>query len=316
MPRILSVFGFWLLIVAGAATAEEPIRWKLADGDRFLLEIQQKTESEITTPQGSQATSVDQSTEVGLAVDSVGDGGTASVTQTIERIKFSAQGMIGGPSEYDSSSDTPPQGAAALTAPLFDALVGSPMKMELSSRGEVRSLTVDPKLAETLKENPMAKSMGALMSEEGLRQMASQSAMLLPEARPEPGESWTSTVEMPIPGVGVQRVVTTYTYDGKREVEGDNLEVIKTQIEASVQPSDPPGAMAITFSEQQSQGEVLFDSEAGRPVASSLEHQFTMNMNPMGQQVTSKTKQKVTTKWSPAPTPEQKAEPTAEKKAK
>lgn len=313
MARVNLVIALWLVIVGGSATAQQPIRWKFVPGNRFQLEINQQSESEITTPQGSQTTSVDQSTEVGLIVDSVGEGGAASVTQTIERIEFSGKGLIGGPTEYDSASETPPQGVAALRAPLFDALVGSPMKMELSSRGEVRGLVLDPKLAETLKENPI---MGAVLSEEGLRQMACQSAMQLPEARPEQGATWTSTVQTPIPGAGVQSIVTTYVYDGMRDVEGKKLDVFKTKIVASIEPSDPPGELSINFTDQQSEGEVLFDSEAGRPVASTLEHRFTMTMNPMGQQVTSKTQQKVTTKWSPVPAEEQKPTQKTEKKPK
>ncbi|CAE7484169.1 unnamed protein product, partial [Symbiodinium sp. CCMP2456] len=191
------------------------------------------------------------------AVEDVSEDGAAVVEQRVERIVMQNKAGAGQEFKYDSDSEDPPAGMAALVAPAFDAMVAHPFQMTMLPTGEITEVTLSDELSKALDNLP-----GGAVSSDMIKQMSQQASLKFPTEPLAVGDKWTTTAEVTSPAIGKMKVHTTYTYDGVREVDGKTYEAFTPAIEMEL--GENKGPMAIDFDTKESTGEILFDREKGR----------------------------------------------------
>ncbi len=108
-----------------------------------------------------------------------------------------------------------------------------------------------------------------MFSEDGLKQMITQSVMPMPEGPVTVGKTWESSAEMDTPPFGKQISTTYYKYAGSEDVDGKKLEKIDITMDVKLEPAADAQAK-IKLKENSAGGEILWDGEAGQPVVSQV----------------------------------------------
>jgi hypothetical protein len=141
--------------------------------------------------------------------------------------------------------------------------------------------------------------MGEMATDAGVQKMLMQEIVVLPEAAPKEGETWSTQMEMPIPVVGKQTIETTYTYQGTKDVDGKQQAAIAAK--RTVKYDEPKaGPIQVAIKEQTSDGETLFNVTDGRLNTATLSQQITIEATGGGQAITQKLDQKSTVTVRPA----------------
>jgi hypothetical protein len=236
----------------------------------------------------------------------------AVIKQKFNRIKMKMTTALGG-FEYDSKSEAPPTGPAAMIAPLYKAMTEGEFEIVMTSRGEIKDVKIPQEVIDAFKNSPGAGQMGEMASPEGFKKMISQGALVLPENAPKEGEKWTTTITINNPQVGKQTVDTTYTFAGMKEIDGKTFAVIKPELkmefgnagaaegaEAKDQPQQPGAPQfQMKIVKQESDGEVLFNVDEGRLHTSTLGQKATIDIKAGGQSVQQNIDQKIDVKVTP-----------------
>ena len=254
-----------LLFLPLAAGATEPLQWKWAEGDesRYLM-TQTMSMSMDAGDAGQIESTTRQQMLLRWAVEEINAEGAAVISQGMDRITMETDGPMGQGFTYDSASDAPPVGMAAMVAPILDAMVASDMQVTMAPTGELTEVQFTEDLAEAFKRLP-----GGSVSSDMVTQISKKMAFQFPKEPLEVGKSWTTTATINAPQMGKMKTDTVYSYIGKKEIEGQTLEAFSVAItihSAGAGQLDVP--MSITSRE--SSGEILFDRETGRLVHSKL----------------------------------------------
>jgi Family of unknown function (DUF6263) len=295
MRRVLWVWAIGgLVFAAQPSRAEEALRWKFKAGDAFDYELIQEMNMNIEAGQAGQlGTTAGQTMNMTWNVKSVDDKGSAVVEQKIDRIrmKMTAPGNQGF--DYDTDSKDPAVGIAAMVAPTMEAMTAGQFTFTISPRGEVSDVKISDALLTAIKNGPGGES-GAV---EQFKSMVSQVALVLPENPPKTGETWTTKIAVNSPGGGSQSVETTYTYDGTRDADGTTYAVIKPSLKMDIAKNP---MMEMKMKDQKTDGEVLFDVNAGRLHSISINQNITLDMIAGGQSMPGTIDQNIEVKVAPA----------------
>jgi hypothetical protein len=124
--------------------------------------------------------------------------------------------------------------------------------------------------------------------------MVGQAAFAMPE-KLEPGDEWTQKMEMQLPGIGKQITETTYKYEGAKEVDGKEYDVFTPSLKIRYEG----GATQVNVGDQKSEGQILFDREAGRLQQSELKQNMTLTLSAGGQSIDQKLEQTIEMKHVP-----------------
>ena len=131
-----------VIFAAGSARAEKLLRLKFQPGevrnDQLVQEMSQSLRPAGDAPPMLITTT--QTMDLTLKVESVDEQGTATLTQTIERIRMKMQSAQGVLMEFDSAAGKEPEGMAKMLSPMLDAMIKKPIHMQLTTRGEVRDM--------------------------------------------------------------------------------------------------------------------------------------------------------------------------------
>lgn len=262
-----------LLTSAAHAVAQEPLRWKFEPGQKLNYGMIQAMKLGSTGgPLGGQNVTMNQEMQMTWEVVSKNEQGEAVIRQKFERMKMKMElPAPAGAMEYDSKSDAPPTGMAAMFAPLYKALSSADFQLTITPRGEIKDVVVPDEVISALKNSPGGMAMGDLATPEGFKKMISNGALVLPEGAPEPGKEWSTKMELNNPLGGKQVVETTYRYEDTKEIDGVQYAVFRPSLKMSIEGNEQ---MKVT--EQDSSGEVLFNIEAGRLHTSTLDQKITM----------------------------------------
>jgi predicted secreted protein len=264
---------------ASLADAEEGLRWKFTKGEKLDYVITQNMDMAMNAgPQGQMNMKMNQTIDMTWQIDKVDENGNATILQSIDRVQM----KMTGPQtmEYDSQSEDAPVGLAAMIAPTFDAMTKGKFVVTMTPWGEVTDVQIPQEMVDALKNGPAAPAMGDMASADGFKQMISQGTLVLPKEMPAVGSQWTSTMEMKNPMAGQQKVETTYTYEGMKDVGGTTYAAFKPELKMTIAGQ---GQMQMTVKDQKSDGEILFNPEAGRIHSSKLNQDMVMTMK-MGDQ--------------------------------
>jgi hypothetical protein len=266
------------LVLAGTgptAARGESLRWKFKPGEVLHYTMDQKTATLAKLPGGQEIkTSLNQTIEMTWTVKSVAEGGAAEVVQTIDRIRDQVEAPVGS-FVYDSKDPKEPDGlVAAARVPLFKALLGAQIPFKMSELGEPSEVHVPDKVGQALRDmGPAAAAAGAMFSEDGLKEMITQSSLILPRDDVAAGKSWTRQTRNSVPPLGTVVIDATYKYEGPAPGPGPDLVKIGLATKVEIQPAEgEPNAntSGLKIRSQKSQGTYVFDKAGGHVLDSSL----------------------------------------------
>jgi hypothetical protein len=297
-----------LASIAPRANAVE-LRWKFTPGQKLNYNmVQDMTMGTAGGPLGPQSVTMRQEMVMTWQVEGVDEKtGEAVIKQKFDQVKMKMTLPGLGGFEYDSKSEEPPMGPAAMLAPMYKVLTQSEFELTMTTRGEIKEVKIPEEVLKALKNSPGAASMGDMATPEGFKKMISQGALVLPEKEPKEGETWTTKVEVNNPMAGKQVIQTTYQYEGTREMDGVNFAVFKPKLEMTFEGTEQ---LQMKVAEQDSSGEILFNVDAGRLHSSKLEQDVSIDVTAGGQTMQQKIEQKIDVKVTPAE--EADAEPSAD----
>ena len=293
-----------LASVAPRVESAEPLRWKFTVGEKLDYKMVQEMNMTMTGAQpggigaqpGGIGTTMHQQMDMSWNVQGVNDDGEAVILQTFDRVQMKMN-AVGQGFEYDSDSEAAPTGMAAMIAPLYEAMTKGEFEFTMTSRGEVKDVKIPEEVLAALKNSPAAATMGDMATAEGFQKMIMQGAMVLPENAPEAGEQWSSTIEMNNPVAGKQTVETSYTYDGTKDVEGTTYAVFRPALKMNFEGNE---MLQMKVSDQSSEGEVLFNQEAGRLHSSNLKQKLSIDVSVAGQTLKQEIDQTIAVTVAPA----------------
>ena len=276
--------------VSSTSCAEEPLRWKFKVGEQLDYQLTQQMNMDMDAGQtGKLHTSMNQVMNMQWDVKGVNDQGDAVVEQSIKRIQMKMEAPGGQGFEYDSSAEGPAVGMAAMIAPMFEAMTAGAFEVTMTPRGEVRDVRIPPDMAAAIAKGPGAAG-GEKAAIEQFKAMITQGAFVLPENPPTPGQEWSTKVDVNNPAGGNQKVETTYKYEGTRDVDGTTYAVIRPSLKMELAGN---AMMQMKVKEQKTNGEVLFNQQAGRLHSMSIDQDLTMDISVGGQTMPGTIKQKV-----------------------
>jgi hypothetical protein len=306
---VMVVVALALMPQAGSrARAQEPLRWKFEQGQKLDYNmVQDMKMAGEGGPLGQMNMSMRQEMDMTWDVQNVNDKGEAVIKQKFDRIRTKMTMPIGG-FEYDSQSTDPPQGTAAMLAPMYKAMTGSEFEVTMTDRGEIKDVKVPDEMLAAIKNSPGAAMMGEMATSEGFKKMIKQGALELPVGPPEQGQEWKTDLTIENPVAGKQVVETTYRYEGTKDVDGKTYALIRPQVKmdfgAPGQNAEGQPAQAqqlnMKIADQSSEGEILFDPQAGRLHSSEMKQKFTLDMSAGGQAMKQKIDQTITVNVKPA----------------
>lgn len=302
-PTVRAAFATLLIASATVAQAADAIAWKFSPGLVNRFQMNQETKVTKTGAGGDMSVDTLLIIDLSWAVKEVNADGSAVLEQKIDRMRMTVTTSDGLKSEIDTASKEPAQGQAAMAAPLLKAITGNVFVITMTPRGEVTNVVVPDGVTEALKNQPGAPQMGELASAEGFKKLVGQASFVLPEALTV-GKEWTSTTESKLPLVGTQKAVTTYKYEGPIDQEGTKLEKFTAKVDISFSG----GEVTVEVPSQESNGEILFNAEAGRLEQSKITQVTNLKISNLkipelkdaeGQVVEQKIEQTIGVKWVP-----------------
>jgi len=286
-----------LMLLAGSAHAQTTLKYKFKEGDKLNYTMDQTQKQTINIMGMEIETTMTQNMEMSWNVKTVKDG-KAQMTQTIDRIRMKMDSAFAA-FEYDSKDGKEPEGPVGqLIGPLFAAMAGAEFTVTMNEQGEVSETMVSEKLLEALKANPALQQFGGGFTEEGLKNMMTQSgSSILPKTAVKKGDTWDHKIELKQPPVGVMKMNSTYTYGGPEEKDDAMLEKIDVKTEITIEPiEDAAAQFEIKVKSAEMKGTIYFDNKAGRVVVSTINQKMNMEINAMGNIIESAVDQTVTVK--------------------
>jgi hypothetical protein len=267
----------------GPVVRAETLRWKFKAGEVVRYTMVQETSQEMKNQAQQAKTSLNQTVDLHWSVKSVSPEGVADMTQTIDRVRTKIQGP-GDTFEFDSNSGKAPEGRIAeLLTPMLKSLVGAEFSFKMNGRGELSEIKVPQKLLDSLRQAGPAASAGGMFSEEGLKNLISQSSLTMPDTPLEQGKSWTQQSKVPVPMIGTMVLDKTYTYVGP-ETKDPALRHITLDTKIKLQPATDAN-VAVKIKSQAGKGDFSFDADAGRIVTSRVNDKLEMTLSAMGQDI-------------------------------
>ncbi len=266
-----------LAVTATAARGDETLRWKFTKGQKLSYVLTQTTLTKAEVMgQKSESTTI-QAMDLTWVVKDVDGNGVASMEQTIDRIVFTSKGGPIGEVTFDTSKNDKLEGPLAIMGAIFNALTGSPFGLKMNARGEVSDVQVPPKVLDALKNaGPAAQMGGELFSEKGLRELTSQSTIILPKEAVAKGFKWNTTKNINFPG-GTMNLDNGYTYEGP----SGPLEKIGVEVKLDLKPADN-SPVQINIAKQDAKGSFLFDNKDGVLRSSELTQKLQIKTAFMG----------------------------------
>ncbi|HMF36918.1 MAG TPA: DUF6263 family protein [Isosphaeraceae bacterium] len=300
---VLSALAATLGVAAAKAThGAETLRWKFKPGETLRYTMVQQTtqemkgaeveklQQELQNQTGRRKamgqdfkTSLNQTVDLHWSVKNVASDGVAELSQTIDRVRIKVEGP-GNSFEFDSQAGKDPEGPiASQLTPMLKGLVGAEFTFKMNGRGELSEIKVPRKLLDSLRQAGPPANAGGMFSEEGMKNMISQSSLTLAEGPLEKGESWTQQAKVPVPPLGTMVLDKTYTFDGPSSKEA-GLDLILLDTNVTLEPA-ADSDIAVKITSQKGTGEFAFDPQAGRVVSSRVNDKLQMSLSVKGQEL-------------------------------
>jgi hypothetical protein len=246
------------------AEAATLLRWKLQQGDRFRVQINQDTKS-VMTVAGKPIEAQKMAMQISWVVESVDDQGIIQLAQTFERIKLSMQPAGQTEVNYDSASEQPPSAMAKMVASMLQPMIGVKVTQTMTDRGKVLDVDIPAEALKKIKSNPLAAQ---FFSEDSIKELTGKAWPELPEKPIEPGHQWTTDITTQSP-IGKMKIHNAYTYKGTMQRGDRTLDQIGIVMQIEFGGGGKLGAQ-VTVSEQDNAGDAYFDRDKGHFVESKM----------------------------------------------
>jgi hypothetical protein len=275
--------GVLLLIPAALTTAsargDETLRWKFTKGEKLTYRMVQKTESRPEPGTPIPATTMTQTLDMTWEVKDVSPAGNAAMDQTVDRIVFEMKGNPGGDIRFDTGRAEKAEGTAAMLEPLFRGMVGSPIGLTMTARGEIKDVKIPAKMIDALKSVPNAAAAGGMLTEEGFKSMTSQASLVLPARPVAKGFKWDDTKHVDLP-FGRMNMKMTYTYEGPTGPD----DRIASSVAVDLEPKEGQ-PFTVKIADQEGKGSFRFDNKAGLLKGSEMNQRLKMEIKAGDQQI-------------------------------
>lgn len=292
-----------------SAFAQEKVllRYAYKTGDKYDA-VTTVTQDITQSVPGGQSVSGKQTsrTEISMEVLGVDADGTAELKFTHRRIVFGEESRRGRV-EYDSA-DPAKQNVALPQVRWFKALVGRPLKVKMTARGEGRGITgVDEVVKAIVEQIPEGeereaarKELPKAMNDERFSRQMSSMLTVLPEQAVGVGDTWTreQKAEQKM-SIGTMAVLTRATYKVAR-ITPDQIELAVESVmeRAAEQPADAP---VFSFEPGLKDSGTMTMSRANAVVlTSNILLNVKLTVSPPGQTIQQQTTGVVTTTIKPA----------------
>lgn len=269
---------------AGAAT----LRWKFQPGETLHYVMDQKTITSVKGGPQDVKSTMSQTIDMDWTVKEVGADGLASLTQTITRVRTKIESGFGA-FEFDSKEAKDPEGPVAVSlVPLLRALVGAEFSFKMNPHGELTDVKVPAQVVDALKKTGSVGGGAGMFSEEGMKNMVTESSLALPKEDLAKGKGWTRQTKIPMPPIGTMTLDKTYSYQGPEPKDGKELERIDLVTKVDIQLA-PGNNIEMKIQSQDGKGSFFFDNTTGRVADSSvtekLEMQFKLKLGDQEKEV-------------------------------
>jgi len=266
MTHSLGIVGLTLALlpIAGHlgvenASAKEILRWKFQPGQELQVVWSYSVTHIIEAEAVHKKTEEEFVADWLLVVESVGSGGTAEVTATLQRGRLSIHSPDDNMNiDTARAADDVPHGADYFGRKM---LVGFKIHFTIDNRGRVLRANADKKAREELSSK--WPSLSDRLSEKGLTQTLRLLFPVLPDAALEVGDTWNDTIEYNrTPGTGFDKARCKFRYTGP--TLRDNRTVEKIVVERILEwGGEKPHGIAVTVVSQDNPGTIYFDNRAG-----------------------------------------------------
>jgi hypothetical protein len=264
------------LLVASAANAQTPLRWKFKEGEHLNYVLERAVEGKINLSGADIAFKMGMTFDTTWNVKSVAQDGTANVEQTVDRVQIGMSSPLGGNLVYDSQNPEPPAGPVwAQLKPLMEGMLGQTFKAKISSLGKVSDIELPQKLSEVFAKQQQGGNRqagfgigGNAFNESGIKEMIEKSVLPLPEAAVGKDVTWKQSFQNPIRGIGTQTAEITYSFADLEQQDGKPVQKISSVTELTFEPADDARA-DLEITSQEGSAEFYFDPQAGHLIKSA-----------------------------------------------
>lgn len=279
LRTILRLLCVCVLTTSTAAWADTTLQAKFKKGDVQKQTVTQKQTMSTTIPgRPATKTEISQIMDLEMHCDDVSAAGVASLRQRMPRVRMTMEvpAPINQKLEYDTNEAAPANPILQQIDKVMRPMIGVDWSMKCDSQGRVSEVVLPPKALDGLKTSPVAALGGEMFSEAGLKQIAEQSGVPLPEKAVKPGDKWTALAELKSP-IGKMKVQREHTYLGPGEKSG--LEKIGLNVKFALE-ADPNSKLPFTVKLKSGSGagEVVFDNQLGRVLRSQLKSTLEMEI--------------------------------------
>ncbi|GIW93264.1 MAG: hypothetical protein KatS3mg110_1305 [Pirellulaceae bacterium] len=250
-----------LALLSEPGTSADLLRWKLAEGESYRIEVRVQSQSAATVNKLVKKVASHQELRLSWQVEGTDAEGNFRIVQRIERLRWRLEGE-GGRVVIDYDSDAPPADEQARRASAaVAALVGKSLRVVLSPRGEIISAVPDADFQEALRELEDKENLLYLFSAEGLSAMLAQAMPILPEQAVVPGDKWQLSRRLALafaPATQKSEYVVIEPSDADRQAGLLPIDVT-SQVEL-----EPAEGVSLKITEQHTEGRLIFDVVHGR----------------------------------------------------
>ncbi len=227
-------------LAAGAPAQSEPLKWKLAAGDKFEVVLIQASSAD--TKVGSRKTLIENSTTLKMNWDVLKvANGDATIEQSIAGISLNVNNPA-IPSQaiaFDTAADEAHtkefSKASKKLLKQIQPLIGLKFNVTMAATGEIKEVTLPPESTTVINQLPDTVRLRQLFSAPGLTEILGASAIVFPEKAIESGDSWTDEKPVTTP-LGEFTRNRTYTVVGNATVDGEEL--IEVQMKPTLVPKE------------------------------------------------------------------------------
>jgi hypothetical protein len=272
-----------ILLAAGsvASGADEPmtLRYKMSEEDALIYRTVTTT-SQHSEVAGQEIDTKSEQLDVSLrTLKKLDEQGNFHVQTENKQLKIKMSISTVGDYEFDPESgerDTGSVLGAALT-PVHESLNGAILTFTHTPRGEIVALEgYQELLAGALKDNPLGAQFSSGGTDEAAKLGMDEVFVTMSETPVQPGDTWETSYEVKLPGIGNAVGKRVYTYEGLEKAGKRTVAKIGVATELSFDLDIDTGAANTsgTVEIEESSGTILFDPEQGQLV--SMESKITI----------------------------------------
>lgn len=270
--------------LGGATTRAAALKWKFQQGETLHYVMDQTVTTSLTGGPQDIKTTTNQTIDMQWNVKEVAADGAATLTQTVTRVRTKIESPF-ATFEYDSKAGKDPEGPiAAGIVPLLKALIGAEFSFKMSPQGELTDVKIPESLSKAMREAGPAGG-GSMFSEEGLKNMVTESSLAIPGGDLEKGKSWTKQTKIPMPPVGDMMIDKTYSFQGADSAASKDVMRIDLQTKVEVKPMAGSN-LDIRIKSQDGKGSFFFNNASGRVSDSKVSEKIELVFKVQDKEVT------------------------------